>query len=171
MIDYNSKQELSHTLHDPGVLNVCVSRKDMAWLESESGRQQFLTWLVQGAVRWYQNGRTLGALPSKLQTALDAYLDQSHNDGLLPRFIRERCMQEEGIKESRKAMHAAFVAFEQEQGVGASTTYADFNLAMRQLYPQFVPDKRTRSHRDQGQEGLFVCFRLARTAQARADYT
>ena len=66
MIDYNSRHEPSYTLHDLSVLNMCVSRKDMAWLESESGRQQFLTWLVRGAIRWYQSGRTLGALPAKL---------------------------------------------------------------------------------------------------------
>ena len=143
-------------------MNMCVNRKDMAWLESESGRQQFLTWLVRGAMRWYQNGQTLGDLPAKLQTALDDYLDQSHSNELLSRFVAECCIREEGAKESKQAVYAAYVAFQREQGSGASMPYDDFNSGMRQLFPQFVPDNRTRLPRAQGQESAFVGIRLAR---------
>lgn len=141
----------------------------MTWLASESGKQQFLTWLVHGAIRWYNDGRTLGALPAKLQTALDDYLGGPHTDDLLSRFIQERCIQEVGAKQSKRSMYAAFVAF--AKVVGASVQYDEFNSTMRRLRPQFVPDKRTRLPRDQGQESAFVGIKLACTAEAGASST
>lgn len=141
----------------------------MTWLASERGKQQFLTWLVQGAIRWYNDGRTLGALPAKLQTALDDYLGGPHLDDLLSHFVKAHCIEEIGAKLSKRNMYAAFVAF--AQGVGASVQYDEFNSTMRRLRPQFVPNKRTRLPRDQGQESAFVGIRLACNAEAGASAT
>ncbi|KAK9806460.1 hypothetical protein WJX73_009916 [Symbiochloris irregularis] len=148
--------------------HTAMLREDMTWLASESGKQQFLTWLVRGAIRWYKDGRTLGALPAKLQTALDDYLGGPHTDALLSQFIQECCIQEIEAKQSKPSMYAAFVAF---AGSRASVQYDEFNSTMKRLHSQFVPDKRTRLHREQGQKSAFVGIRLACNAEAGANST
>lgn len=55
-------------------------------LATQDCQEQLLVWLVRGAVRWYRDG--LGKAPARMQTALQAYLDE--ND-VLAQFLQEYC--------------------------------------------------------------------------------
>ncbi|KAK9797049.1 hypothetical protein WJX73_007438 [Symbiochloris irregularis] len=142
VLPFEASFKEAHEYDEANPAHRLYNRENMTWLASESSKQQFLTWLVHGAIRWYNDGRTLGALPAKLQTALDDYLGGPHTDALLSQFIQECCIQEIEAKESKRSMYAAFVAF--AKGFGASVQYDEFNSTMRRLRPHFVPDKRTR---------------------------
>ena len=135
----------------------------MAWLASEYGRRQFLTWLVRGAVRWYKDGRTLGALPAKLQTALDDYMGGPHIDKLLSRFVQEHCIQEEGAIVAKRAFHASFV-----QKMIVEFDYDAFHAAIKRLYPAFVATRK-RLHRDYGQAEAFIGIRMKATTEGEVN--
>ena len=58
-----------------------------AKLSSQEGQEQLLSWLVRGAVAWYQRG--LGAMPEAVGQAFDSF--HQENDTLTS-FIRDSCI-------------------------------------------------------------------------------
>lgn len=62
-------------------------------LTTPEALEQFLTWLVQGAVQWYQHG--LGEKPELLKAAQQEYVEE--ND-ILSRFIRDCCNTDPSFK-------------------------------------------------------------------------
>lgn len=54
-------------------LHGVVDTKLVARLSDAWHMEQFLVWLVQGAVRWYVNGEQLLPMPARSIAALDAY--------------------------------------------------------------------------------------------------
>jgi P4 family phage/plasmid primase-like protien len=75
-------------------------------LSAPGARRQFLTWLVQGAVAWNQEG--LGEHPQLIKSAYEEYLQENDAIG---RFIKEHCIVDEGafvsVTEFKEAFNVA----------------------------------------------------------------
>jgi hypothetical protein len=73
---YFSIDEVGYDSTNP--LHGLVDTKLIERLSNAPHMEQFLVWLVQGAVRWYANGEQLLPMPARSIAALDAY--QVDND-------------------------------------------------------------------------------------------
>lgn len=79
--DLENPLDLSNKDHRPKNSNL------KKFLLDDLRMEQFLTWLVKGSVKWYENG--LGKVPSLIDNAFKAY--KKEND-LLAQFIEEYCV-------------------------------------------------------------------------------
>lgn len=75
-------------------------------LNTESGKQQLLTWLVKGARDWFAGGKDLGEQPALLKNRLEQYI--ADND-VLRQFIQDQCEVGKEYKVKKDEFQQAFM--------------------------------------------------------------
>ena len=113
-------------------------------LENNETLQQMLTWLVRGAVKWYEAGKKLPPPPSIMQQAKEEYIEE--ND-LLRQFIQEYCELGRGKEVETTAFKNAFEA-------RTNTKVGGKVLASRMQRRGFGKGRRSTGNRERVFEGL-----------------
>ncbi|GAQ92547.1 hypothetical protein KFL_010450035 [Klebsormidium nitens] len=111
-----------------------------ARMQKNETLEQFLSWLVRGAVKFYAQGESIGAVPPSVQANLDTYL--ALNDKL-QQFIDEHCT----IDPQLRGNAAAFL--KDYKAASGELTISVESLAARMNKKGFVKKKlETQNHLD-----------------------